>query len=128
MNMIDIHSHFLPRTWPDLAARFGGAPWPWMKHLGSGKAMLMCGTQEFRPVSSACWDPAVRLEAMERDGVDVQVMCVTPLLFAYQPVPGTVAFVGYGNTTTEPDAFHIYTLTRVADDFFVKFSYLFRME
>ncbi len=48
-------------------------------------------------------------------------------LFAYQPVPGTVAFVGYGNTTTEPDAFHIWTLTRVADQFFVKFSYLFRM-
>ena len=48
-------------------------------------------------------------------------------LFAYQPVPGTVAFVGYGNTTTEPDAFHIWTLTRVSDNFFVKFSYLFRM-
>jgi len=84
MNMIDIHSHFLPRSWPDLAARFGGAPWPWMKHLDSGNAMLMCGTEEFRPVSSACWDPAVRLEAMDRDGVDVQVMCVTPLLFGYQ--------------------------------------------
>jgi aminocarboxymuconate-semialdehyde decarboxylase len=84
MNMIDIHSHFLPRSWPDLAARFGGAPWPWMKHLGPAQAMLMCGTQEFRPVSSACWDPAVRLEAMDRDGVEVQVMCVTPLLFAYQ--------------------------------------------
>jgi hypothetical protein len=48
------------------------------------------------------------------------------VLFAYQPVPGTVAFVGYGNTTTEPDAFHLWTLTRVADNFFVKFSYLFR--
>jgi aminocarboxymuconate-semialdehyde decarboxylase len=83
MNMVDIHSHFLPRAWPDLAARFGGAGWPSMKHLGEGKAMLMLGEEEFRPVSSACWDPAVRLEAMDRDGVDVQIMCVTPLLFAY---------------------------------------------
>lgn len=83
MNMVDIHSHFLPRTWPDLAARFGGADWPSMKHLGEGKAMLMLGEKEFRPVTSACWDPAVRLEAMDRDGVDVQIMCVTPLLFAY---------------------------------------------
>jgi len=46
--------------------------------------MLMVGEREFRPVTSACWDPAVRLEAMDRDGVDVQVMCVTPALFAYQ--------------------------------------------
>jgi aminocarboxymuconate-semialdehyde decarboxylase len=83
MKMVDIHSHFLPRTWPDLAARFGGADWPSMKHLGDGKAMLMVGDREFRPVTSACWDAAVRLQAMDRDGVDVQIMCVTPLLFAY---------------------------------------------
>jgi len=48
-------------------------------------------------------------------------------LFAYQPVPGTVAFVGYGNNLTEPTSFRFLTLTRTADSFFVKFSYLFRM-
>jgi len=40
-------------------------------------------------------------------------------LFAYQPIPGTVAFVGYGNTLNPS--------RRVADNIFVKFSYLFRM-
>jgi hypothetical protein len=48
-------------------------------------------------------------------------------LFAYQPVPGTVAFVGYGNNLTEPVSFHFLTLRRTADSFFVKFSYLFRI-
>jgi Domain of unknown function (DUF5916) len=48
-------------------------------------------------------------------------------LFAYQPVPGTVAFIGYGNNLTEPVSFHFLTLTRTADSFFVKFSYLFRL-
>jgi uncharacterized protein DUF5916 len=48
-------------------------------------------------------------------------------LFAYQPLPGTVAFVGYGNNMTEPASFHFITLRRTADSFFVKFSYLFRM-
>jgi hypothetical protein len=48
-------------------------------------------------------------------------------LFAYQPIPGTVVFVGYGNNLTEPVSFRILTLTREADSFFVKFSYLFRM-
>jgi hypothetical protein len=48
-------------------------------------------------------------------------------LFAYQPIPGTVAFVGYGNTMTEPNGFQFNPLRRVADNVFVKFSYLFRM-
>jgi hypothetical protein len=45
-------------------------------------------------------------------------------LFSYQPVPGTVAFIGYGNTLTEPSAFQL-ALRRASDSFFVKFSYLF---
>jgi aminocarboxymuconate-semialdehyde decarboxylase len=88
VGMIDIHTHFLPRSWPDLAARFGGPDWPWLRHTGPGRAMLMVGEREFRPVTAACWDAQVRLEAMERDGVDLQIMCATPLLFAYQrPAP-----------------------------------------
>lgn len=81
---IDIHTHFLPRTWPDLAARFGTPDWPWMRHGAGGEAMLMVGQREFRPVSAACWDAGLRLEHMDRDGVEVQIMCATPLLFAYE--------------------------------------------
>ncbi len=47
-------------------------------------------------------------------------------LFSYQPVPGTVAFVGYGNNLTEPEAFH-FALRRANDSFFVKLSYLFSL-
>ncbi len=49
------------------------------------------------------------------------------LLFSYQPVPGTVAFLGYGNDATEPLSLHFTGLRRQADSFFVKFSYLFRV-
>jgi hypothetical protein len=48
-------------------------------------------------------------------------------LFAYQPIPGTVAFIGYGNMMTEPNGFQFNPLRRIADNVFVKFSYLFRM-
>jgi aminocarboxymuconate-semialdehyde decarboxylase len=84
VNVVDIHTHFLPRNWPDLTARFGTPDWPWMKHTSAGRAMLMVGDKEFRPVTAACWDADVRLEAMDRDGVDVQIMCATPVLFSYQ--------------------------------------------
>ncbi len=48
-------------------------------------------------------------------------------LFSYQPVPGTVVFLGYGNNLDEPEPFHFTGLRRTADRFFVKFSYLFRL-
>jgi hypothetical protein len=50
------------------------------------------------------------------------------LLFSYRPVPGTVAFIGYGNDSNEPNALQFTGLRRQADNFFVKFSYLFRLE
>ncbi|MGV3482680.1 MAG: amidohydrolase family protein, partial [Sphingobium sp.] len=80
---VDIHSHFLPEHWPDLEARFGTPDWPWMKQLGQGKAMLMLGQKEFRPVLDDCWNGERRIEAMDEHGIDVQVMSATPLLFAY---------------------------------------------
>ena len=46
--------------------------------------MLMVGDQEFRPVNSACWDIERRLQEMDRDHIDQQIMCATPLLFGYQ--------------------------------------------
>ena len=49
------------------------------------------------------------------------------LLFSYQPMPGTVAFFGYGNDSSEPNMFHFIGLRREADSFFVKLSYLFRL-
>lgn len=84
MTVVDMHTHFLPKRWPDLSEKIGGADWPWMRHDGPGRAMLMLGNKEFRPVQEACWDSTQRLEDMDRDGVDIQIMCATPLLFGYQ--------------------------------------------
>lgn len=84
MQTIDIHSHFFPETWPDLSARYGTANWPWVKHTEPGNAVIMLGDREFRQIYSACWDPDVRLQEMDRDGIDAQVISATPVLFAYE--------------------------------------------
>ncbi len=81
--VIDIHSHFFPKSWPDLAEKFGTPDWPWMRHEGDGKAMVMMGDKEFRRIYDACWDTMRRLEEMDRDGIDLQVISATPILFAY---------------------------------------------
>jgi aminocarboxymuconate-semialdehyde decarboxylase len=84
MQVIDIHNHFFPASWPDLAARYGTPNWPWIKHTEPGKADIMLGDRFFRHIYSACWDPEVRLREMDRDGIDLQVISATPVLFAYE--------------------------------------------
>ncbi|MDX2057248.1 MAG: DUF5916 domain-containing protein [Gemmatimonadales bacterium] len=48
-------------------------------------------------------------------------------LFSYQPNPGTVFFAGYGSSLEEPRGFRFRGLSRMADGFFTKLSYLFRI-
>ena len=83
MSVIDIHTHFFPESWPDLAKRYGTPDWPSIKHTGPGKADIMLGDRMFRHVTSGCWDVNVRLENMDRNGVDMQIISATPVLFAY---------------------------------------------
>jgi hypothetical protein len=53
----------------------------------------------------------------------------TDLLFSYRPMPGTLVYLGYGASLSEPDAFQFDPdqLQRQADGFFAKVSYLFRL-
>lgn len=84
MPVIDIHSHHVPHGWPDLADVTGAdGPWPWLRIESERDAMIMLGSQEFRPIDSACWSAEVRLADMDADGVDVQVVSPTPLFFQY---------------------------------------------
>jgi aminocarboxymuconate-semialdehyde decarboxylase len=87
MPVIDVHTHFFPRSWPDLEARYGTKDWPSIRHTEPGKAEVLLGERVFRHIDSACWDPEVRLAHMDRDGVDFQVVSATPVLFAYERKP-----------------------------------------
>jgi len=53
----------------------------------------------------------------------------TDFLFSYRPTPGTLVYLGYGASLTEPDAFGFdrSQLHRTGDGFFAKLSYLFRL-
>jgi aminocarboxymuconate-semialdehyde decarboxylase len=83
MTVVDIHSHFVPLGWQDPGERYGGT-WPWVRGEGDpSRAMIMLGKREFRPIESTCWEAERRLESMESDGVDLQVVSATPVFFAY---------------------------------------------
>jgi hypothetical protein len=68
-------------------------------------------------------DDGVLAPAAARTQNDLRV----DFLFSYHPTPGTVAYLGYGSSLTETDAFTFRDVHRVSDGFFVKLSYLFRL-
>ncbi len=48
-------------------------------------------------------------------------------LFSYRPTPGTLFYLGYGASLTEPRQFRFSSLDRTVDGFFGKVSYVIRM-
>lgn len=83
--IIDVHAHFVPHGWPDL-----GPDRPWLRLDSEREAMIMVGDTEFRRIQDNCWDPDVRLSAMDEDGVATQVVSPTPVFFNYD-LPGAEA-------------------------------------
>lgn len=83
MLTIDIHSHFFPPSWPDFGRRFGTNDWPWLDRRHDGHAVVMIDNREFRKIDATTIDPVARVEALERDGVDLQIVCATPVMFSY---------------------------------------------
>ena len=83
MPVVDVHSHYVPQGWPDLADVCGGSDWPSLRVDSATAATLMLGEREFRPITDACWNADQRLADMEQDGVDIQVVSPTPVFFAY---------------------------------------------
>lgn len=80
--VIDVHTHYVPRGWPDLASS-GAADAPWLRIESESDAVIMFGTREFRRIQADCWNAEARLAAMDADGVAIQVVSPTPAFFSY---------------------------------------------
>lgn len=72
-------------------------------------------------------DPADGVYKRELAGAVEENLVRNQLLFSYQPMPGTVFFLGYGGNYVEENRFRFRGLDRTGDGFFLKASYLFRM-
>ena len=74
----------MPKQLPGLErqARDMGRSSTW-SITAEGAARMMQGDRFFREVMANCWDPEVRIEEYAKSGVQVQVVCTIPVLFAY---------------------------------------------
>lgn len=84
---IDIHTHILPRTWPDLDKKFGYPGFVRLEHCDECSARMMIGERNFRDVRDNLWEPKRRIEEMDRTGVSMQALSTVPVMFSYWAKP-----------------------------------------
>ena len=84
---IDLHTHILPREWPDLDAKYGYGGFVRMEHYRPCCARMMIGDRFFREIGDNTWDPARRIEECDRTEVTIQVLSTVPVMFSYWAKP-----------------------------------------
>ncbi len=84
---IDLHTHILPREWPDLDKKYGYPGFIRLEHHQPCCARMMKGDRVFREIKDNAWDPKRRIEEMDRANVSMQVLSTVPVMFSYWAKP-----------------------------------------
>lgn len=87
MLKIDVHAHYLPRDWPDLATRFNDPRFPVIHHTEDGRHRVYKDGRFFRELFENTWDAKLRIEEYAKFGVQVQVISTVPVMFSYWAKP-----------------------------------------
>lgn len=81
--LIDLHCHAIPEHFPDNPSPAANSRWPCLTVTSAAAASLVIDGRPFRDVDARSWNMARRLEDMDRDGIQMQVLSPLPELVSY---------------------------------------------
>jgi len=82
--LIDVHTHIVPASFPAYTGQLKDVPWPSMAAAAEPcHQHVMVSGSIYRTVTHQCWDCAVRTADMSTVHVDLQVLSVMPELLSY---------------------------------------------
>jgi len=80
---VDFHTHIIPDYIPNFVEKFGGERWLTLEKTCTCGANIMVAGQVFREVTDQVWSPEKRIQDMDAEGVDIQVLSPIPVTFSY---------------------------------------------
>ncbi|PWA11960.1 amidohydrolase [Pueribacillus theae] len=96
--MIDLHTHVIPSKFPKMQKRKGDSRWPQIEKAEEGFSNIVISGKVFRTVTDHCWNPLLRIQDMDKEDVQQQVLSVMPELMSYWAEPeDAVIFCRYLN-------------------------------
>ncbi|MHA6250798.1 amidohydrolase family protein [Oceanobacillus sp. CAU 1775] len=84
---VDFHTHIISEDFPDLVAKYGDDRFPQLHKTCSCGAEIKVKGKTFRKITDQAWDPERRIEDMDKEGVDIQVLSPIPVTFSYWSNP-----------------------------------------
>jgi aminocarboxymuconate-semialdehyde decarboxylase len=87
MQVVDVHTHFIPMEFVDLLRGGEGPPGVEVTDREGQDPLVVHDNGLAYPVMSLFHDLGARLEQMDRDGIDVSLVSIVPSLFLYWTDP-----------------------------------------
>jgi aminocarboxymuconate-semialdehyde decarboxylase len=84
MPVIDVHAHFVSQDMVEAVAATRTASPPLFIHDEHGRSLQVGAKRRIGPMPEAVSNAAVKIDDMDRQGVDVQLLAVPPMLFGYE--------------------------------------------
>ena len=80
---VDFHTHIISEDFPDLASKYGDDRWPSINRTCDCGAEIIVKGKSFRKITDQAWDVKKRIQDMDNEGVDIQVLSPIPVTFSY---------------------------------------------
>lgn len=84
---VDFHTHIIAEDFPNLVEKYGDERFPYLQRTCSCGANIIVEQNVFRKITNQAWSLEKRLEDMEREGIDIQVLSPIPVTFSYWSDP-----------------------------------------